>query len=86
LLIRVVFSESESRHFAFAFNWQQFFEKCNYLFEDLAKEGKHPLIIGRAEIGGCSLQKHWDLSRSVNEKPYKGKSLSIFCQSKSGIL
>jgi hypothetical protein len=24
----------------------------------LAQEGNHPLIIGRAEIGGCSLQKH----------------------------
>ncbi len=25
----------------------------------LAEEGGHPLVIGRAEIGGCTLQKHW---------------------------
>lgn len=49
---------------------------------ELAKEGKHPLVIGRAEIGGCSLKKHWELAQLAekdpndpNGKPYKGKSL-----------
>lgn len=49
---------------------------------ELAKEGHHPLVIGRAEIGGCSLKKHWDLAQLAekdpsdpNGKPYKGKSL-----------
>ena len=50
----------------------------------LAKEGNHPLVIGRAEIGGCSLKKHWELSELAeknpndpNGKPYKGKSLHM---------
>lgn len=49
---------------------------------ELAKEGHHPLVIGRAEIGGCSLQKHWDLAQLAEKdpsnpdgKPYNGKSL-----------
>lgn len=50
----------------------------------LAEEGNHPLIIGRAEIGGCSLQKHWELTEIAGKnpddskgKPYKGKSLRM---------
>jgi len=52
-----------------------FSQNATRYLQELAKEGKHPLIIGRAEIGGCSLQQHWDLNRSTSEKPYKGKSL-----------
>lgn len=48
----------------------------------LAKEGGHHLVIGRAEIGGCTLRKHWELAElaelNPNDpkgKPYNGKSL-----------
>lgn len=53
----------------------------------LAEEGNHPLIIGRAEIGGCSLQKHWDLAELAEKdpsnphgKPYKGQSLRMLLE------
>jgi hypothetical protein len=51
---------------------------------DLAKEGNQNLIIQRAEIGGCSLQKHWELAQLAETnpdnpkgKPYQGKSLRM---------
>ncbi|RPD39587.1 DUF4886 domain-containing protein [Chitinophaga barathri] len=40
----------------------------------LAKEGGMELELGRAELGGCSLERHWKLAES-GEKAYKGKSL-----------
>ncbi len=51
---------------------------------DLAKEGNQNLIIQRAEIGGCSLQKHWELAELAEanpddpkDRPYQGKSLRM---------
>lgn len=48
----------------------------------LAKEGGHELSIGRAELGGCSLQRHWEIAAAAEAdttdpkgKAYKGKSL-----------
>ncbi len=50
----------------------------------IAEEGGHPLLIGRAEIGSCTLKKHWELAELVEikpgdpaGKPYKGKSLQM---------
>lgn len=50
----------------------------------LAKEGGHNLVIGRAEIGGCTLKKHWELAELAAKnpedpkgKPYNGKSLRM---------
>lgn len=49
---------------------------------ELAKEKGYKLELGRAEIGGCSLEKHWELSEIARKDPnnpkghpYKGKSL-----------
>lgn len=46
----------------------------------LAKEGGHELIIGRAELGGCSLERHWRHAAAfeanpddANGNPYSGK-------------
>jgi hypothetical protein len=48
----------------------------------LAAEGGHPLKIGRAELGGCSLQRHWEIAEAAENNPndpkgkaYNGKSL-----------
>ena len=51
---------------------------------DIAKEKGKELIIGRAELGGCSLQRHWEYVEAAEAnpkdslgKPYKGKSLRM---------
>lgn len=61
-----------------------FSQNASQFLPDLAREGNHPLVIGRAEIGGCSLEKHWNLAQLAeanpndpNGKPYKGKSLRM---------
>lgn len=61
-----------------------FSQNAGQYLPQLAKEGNHPLVIGRAEIGGCSLEKHWTLAQLAEAnpsdpkgKPYKGKSLRM---------
>ncbi|GAB3913935.1 DUF4886 domain-containing protein [Larkinella knui] len=56
---------------------------AKYLRE-LSEEGGHGLIIGRAELGGCSLQRHWELVEAAEANPedpkgkaYNGKSLKM---------
>lgn len=51
---------------------------------DLARERGHELIIGRAELGGCSLERHWEIVEAYEADPqdpkgrqYKGKSLKM---------
>ncbi|GAB3321474.1 DUF4886 domain-containing protein [Larkinella ripae] len=51
---------------------------------ELSKEGGHQLTIGRAELGGCSLQRHWELAEAAEANPddpkgkaYNGKSLKM---------
>ncbi|GEO04685.1 DUF4886 domain-containing protein [Adhaeribacter aerolatus] len=50
----------------------------------LVKENGGALIIGRAELGGCSLQRHWEIAAAYEADPnepagkqYKGKSLKM---------
>ncbi len=59
-----------------------FSQNASRYLPQLAKEGNHPLVIGRAEIGGCPLKKHWELAElsetnpdDPKGKPYNGKSL-----------
>ncbi len=40
----------------------------------ITHEAKINLEMGRAELGGCSLERHWKLAES-GEKAYKGKAL-----------
>jgi hypothetical protein len=61
-----------------------FSQNASRYLPQLAKEGGHHLVIGRAEIGGCSLQKHWELAELADAnpndpkgKPYNGKSLCM---------
>ena len=51
---------------------------------DLARESGTELIIGRAELGGCSLQRHWEIAEAYESdandpkgRQYKGKSLKM---------
>lgn len=65
-----------------------FSQNASRYFPQLAEEGGHPLVIGRAEIGGCPLKKHWELAElaetdpsNPNGKPYNGKSLRMLLSS-----
>ncbi|MNK18053.1 hypothetical protein D3C87_362500 [compost metagenome] len=56
----------------------------------LAKEGGHELIIGRAEVGGCSIQRHWNFVEAYEAnpedtigRPYQGKSLKMLLSAES---
>ncbi len=59
-----------------------FSQNATRYLPQLAEEGNYPLVIGRAELGGCSLQRHWELAELAEKnpddrkgKPYKDKSL-----------
>nr|WP_293840071.1 DUF4886 domain-containing protein [uncultured Arsenicibacter sp.] len=59
-----------------------FSQNASKFLPQLSKEGGHALIIGRAEIGGSSLQRHWEHAEAAEKdpndpkgKPYSGKSL-----------
>jgi hypothetical protein len=57
-----------------------FSQNATRYLPDLAKEGGHQLELGRAELGGCSLQRHWDsvavnLRDTARGKAYGGRSL-----------
>jgi hypothetical protein len=51
---------------------------------ELSEEGGHELTVGRAELGGCSLQRHWEIAEAAEANPddpkgkaYDGKSLKM---------
>ncbi len=59
-----------------------FSQNATRYLPQLATEGGHKLVIGRAELGGASMKRHWDAveaaKRDTNDpkgKPYNGKSL-----------
>ena len=61
-----------------------FSQNATKFLPQLSKEGGHELVIGRAEIGGSSLQRHWDHAEASElnpddpeGKPYGGKSLKM---------
>lgn len=57
-----------------------FSQNATRYLPQLSKEGGYDLVIGRAELGGCSLQRHWDsvavsLADTTRGRAYNGKSL-----------
>jgi hypothetical protein len=57
-----------------------FSQNASRYLPEISRRGGHELVIGRAEIGGCPLQRHWDsvavnLQDSTRGKAYNGKSL-----------
>jgi hypothetical protein len=59
-----------------------FSQNATRYLPQLSAEGGHPLKIGRAELGGCSLQRHWEIAEAAEKNPddpkgkaYNGKSL-----------
>ena len=73
-------SKSDTLHLFLIGN--SFSQNAGRYLPQLAQEGNHPIVIGRAEIGGCTLKKHWELAELAEKnpddpkgKPYQGKSL-----------
>jgi hypothetical protein len=61
-----------------------FSQNASTYLPEITKEANVTLEIGRAEIGGCSLERHWRHAEKAEAnpddkegKPYKGKSLSM---------
>ncbi|HWW40198.1 DUF4886 domain-containing protein [Pedobacter sp.] len=61
-----------------------FSQNATAYLPNFAKERNKQLVIGRAELGGCSLQQHWEYAEAAEAnpgdpkgKPYKGKSLRM---------
>jgi len=61
-----------------------FSDNATQYLSKFAQERRHHLIIGRAELGGCSLKRHWGLvelaEKNPNDpkaKPYNNKSLKM---------
>lgn len=57
-----------------------FSQNASRYLPQISREGGHELVIGRAEIGGCPLQRHWDsvavyLQDTSRGKAYNGKTL-----------
>lgn len=61
-----------------------FSENASQFLPQLSREGGHTLILGKAEIGGSSLERHWHHIEAAEKnkedpegKPYDGKSLRM---------
>lgn len=59
-----------------------FSQNATRYLNSLAEEGGHNLFVGHAEIGGCTLKRHWELAElaktkpdNPDGKPYNGRSL-----------
>ena len=61
-----------------------FSQNATTYLNQLTKEAGKTLVLGRAELGGCTLEKHWKLAEAYEldpndpkGKPYNGKSLRM---------
>ncbi len=61
-----------------------FSQNASTYLQQISAEMGNQLILGHAELGGCSLQKHWELAAIANAdstdtrgKAYAGKSLQM---------
>jgi hypothetical protein len=82
LLVQTAYAQSSSDTLRLFLIGNSFSQNATRYLPQMATEGGHPLVIQRAELGGCSLQRHWDHAAAYEAdslapkgKPYKGKSL-----------
>lgn len=78
------FSQEAARTIRLLLIGNSFSQNASRYLPDLAKESGIELIIGRAELGGCSLQRHWEIVEAHEADPddpkgkqYRGKSLKM---------
>ncbi len=80
--VKSIAGKTETLHLFLIGN--SFSQNATRYLPQLANEGNHHLVIGRAEIGGCTLKKHWEMAELAGKnpedpkgKPYNGKSLRM---------
>lgn len=84
LLAQTAYAQSSADTLRLFLIGNSFSQNATRYLPQMAAEGGHPLVIQRAELGGCSLQRHWDHAAAAEAdsldpkgKPYKGKSLKM---------
>lgn len=84
LLAHTAYAQSAADTLRLFLIGNSFSQNATRYLPQMAAEGGHPLLIQRAELGGCSLQRHWDHAAAYEAdsldpkgKPYKGKSLKM---------
>lgn len=84
LLASSVQAQERGREIRLFIIGNSFSQNASRYLPQLAKESNTGLIIGRAELGGCSLQRHWEIVEAYEADPedpkgrqYKGKSLKM---------
>lgn len=84
LLVSSVQAQEKDREVRLFIIGNSFSQNASRYLPQLAEESNTKLIIGRAELGGCSLQRHWEIVEAYEANPedpkgrqYKGKSLKM---------
>jgi len=82
VVLATVVSVGDARTLRLFHVGNSFSNNATRLLPELAKNGGHELIIGRAVTGGCSLERHWNAVEAFLANPddpkgkiYSGKSL-----------
>ncbi|MGC4233528.1 MAG: DUF4886 domain-containing protein [Niabella sp.] len=73
-------AQKDASHIRLFIIGNSFSQNASRYLKQIAERGDCQLTIGRAELGGCSLQRHWDsvavnLLDSSRGKAYNGRSL-----------
>lgn len=81
LISHVSFGQAALRLFIIG---NSFSKNATAYLPNFSKENNQQLQVGRAELGGCSLQQHWEYAAAAEAnpedpkgKPYNGKSLRM---------
>lgn len=84
LLVSCVQAQKRDNEIRLFIIGNSFSQNASRYLPQLAEESNTELIIGRAELGGCSLQRHWEIVEAYEANPrdpkgrqYKGKSLKM---------
>lgn len=84
LICHVSFGQVREKALRLFIIGNSFSKNATAYLPNFVKENHHQLMVGRAELGGCSLQQHWEYAEAAEAnpedpkgKPYNGKSLRM---------
>lgn len=84
LISHVSFGQAAHKALRLFIIGNSFSKNATAYLPNFAKENNQQLLLGRAELGGCSLQQHWEYAAAAEAnpedpkgKPYNGKSLRM---------